>query len=54
MRTLRIRAAERVDHGELLKLSDEEGWNYELNDFLIMERSGCSKSLVASANSSKM
>ncbi|MCX8182746.1 MAG: GNAT family N-acetyltransferase [Candidatus Methanomethyliaceae archaeon] len=44
---MRIRVAERNDYGLLLNLSQEEGWNYELKDFMIMECSGCSKTLVA-------
>jgi GNAT superfamily N-acetyltransferase len=44
---LKIRMANREDYDRLISLSQEEGWNYELKDFLIMERSGCSKTLVA-------
>lgn len=47
LRTLRIRMAERDDYESLVSLSENEGWNYEIEDFLIMERSGCSKTLVA-------
>lgn len=50
LRALRIRVADRGDHAQLLRLSEEVGWNYELNDFLIMERSGLSKTLVAECN----
>ncbi|MGC8936586.1 MAG: GNAT family N-acetyltransferase [Candidatus Methanomethylicaceae archaeon] len=39
--------AERDDYESLVSLSENEGWNYEVEDFLIMERSGCSKTLVA-------
>lgn len=46
-RTLKIRFADRKDFNRLLSLSEEEGWNYEIGDFLLMERSGCSKTLVA-------
>lgn len=46
-RDLKIRVADRRDFDTLLTLSQEEGWNYELDDFVIMERSGCSKTLVA-------
>lgn len=44
---MKIRIANREDYDRLISLSQEEGWNYELKDFLIMERSGCSKTLVA-------
>lgn len=44
---LKIRLAERNDYAYLIILAQEEGWNYELKDFMIMESSGCSKTLVA-------
>lgn len=43
---LKIRKAIREDYEELVELSNEVGWNYEINDFILMEESGISKTLI--------
>lgn len=44
---LNIRLAIHEDYKELLELSNEAGWNYEVEDFILMKESGLSKTLVA-------
>ncbi|MCS7097797.1 MAG: GNAT family N-acetyltransferase [Candidatus Methanomethyliaceae archaeon] len=43
---LNIRLAMREDYEELLELSNEAEWNYEIEDFVLMNESGISKILV--------
>lgn len=46
MMNLKIRKAIHEDYEDLVKLSNEVNWNYEINDFILMEKSGISKTLI--------
>lgn len=43
---MRIRKAMREDYEELVELTNEVNWNYEVGDFILMEESGISRTLV--------
>jgi len=42
-----FRLAGPKDYDELVALTGQEGWNYRPEDFELMERTGCAKTLVA-------
>jgi GNAT superfamily N-acetyltransferase len=35
------------DYEELVALTNQEGWNYRIEDFELMQRTGCAKTLIA-------
>jgi N-acetylglutamate synthase-like GNAT family acetyltransferase len=42
-----MRKAAAEDYGRLVALAGKEGWNYSIEDFLELERTGCATTLVA-------
>lgn len=44
---MEIRRADFQDYGALVSLTELEGWNYSLQDFLDMEATGCTTTFVA-------
>jgi GNAT superfamily N-acetyltransferase len=42
-----LRRADFKDYGYLSKLTDQEGWNYTEEDFLMFDESGCAETIVA-------